>query len=143
MLKQYADTCLCDMLACLFSASFDQSTVPLDWKVARVRPIHKAGNKTDPSNYRPISLTSQCSKLFEHIITKHIVSYLEENNILSPQQHGFRSRYSTVTQLVEFDYDIVSALNRRNYVHAIFLDFAKAFDRVPQFSPVECYYYPR
>lgn len=82
-------------------------------------------------NYRPISLTTTCCKLLEHIISKHINKYLEENNLLYEHQHGFRQGLSTVTQLIECTHEFASAINERSQVDVIFMDYSKAFDRVP------------
>lgn len=82
--------------------------VPENWRVARVVPILKKGDKLTISNYRPISITSSCCKLLEHIVSAYLNSYLAENKILSPVQHGFRKEMSTVTQLVTIhDFSVV------------------------------------
>lgn len=117
-------------LSVIFSKSVESSTVPLLWKCAKVVPIHKDGNKQVVCNYRPISLISTSCKLLEHIIYKYIIEYLSEQNILSHAQHGFRSGFSTVTQLLEFSHDIASTLNARGQLDAIFIDYRKAFDTV-------------
>lgn len=82
----------------IFNKSLTTCSLPSEWKMAKVIPIHNGGNKTDASNYRPISLTSTTCKLLEHIILKHITTYVEKKKILSPFQHGFRAGLSTVTQ---------------------------------------------
>lgn len=76
-------------------------------------------------------LTSTCCKLFEHYMLKTIITYLENNNWLYPQQHGFRSALSTVTQLVEIPDELLGTLNIKGRTGAIFLDFSKAFDVTP------------
>lgn len=81
-------------------------------------------------NYRPISLLSTCSKLLEHIVSKHLSDYLETHNLLSPAQHGFRKGLSTITQLVELVHNISETINSRGQMDLIFLDFSKAFDKV-------------
>lgn len=83
-----------------------------------------------PANYRPISLTCTCCKMLEHIILKFITEFVETNQILHPNQHGFRSGLSTVTQLVEIAHDLAQALNNQSQIDMLFLDFSKAFDRV-------------
>lgn len=118
-------------LSLVFSQSIQCSTLPLDWKVGKVVPLHKSGNTQSPLNYRPISLTSVPCKLLEHIIYSNIVSFLESNSFFTPFQHGFRKHYSCETQLLYFTNDIASALDRGSLVHCIFLDFQKAFDTVP------------
>jgi len=76
LLKELSNE-LAPSLALLFKASLQQSTLPKDWKTALVTPLFKKGNSSDPSNYHPISLTSVCYKVFEHIIYSNIMSHLE------------------------------------------------------------------
>lgn len=114
----------------IYTASIVTQTIPDDWRMAKIIPIHKSGSKLESSNYRPVSLTSTCCKLLEHIIFKAIITHLETNNLLYYRQHGFRSGLSTVTQLAEITNDIANALNERGQIDAVFLDFAKAFDVV-------------
>lgn len=117
-------------LALIFEKSLSSGRVPKLWKSARVVPIFKSGNKQSLLNYRPISLTSTCSKLLEHIVYSHVSEYLECNSIICPQQHGFRRHFSTTTQLLEFTHDIATTLNNKGQVDAIFIDYSKAFDKV-------------
>ena len=118
-------------LSFLFQQSYNTGEVPLDWKRALVAPIHKAGDKCCPGNYRPISLTCICSKVMEHIMLSHISKHLAANNILIDEQHGFRQNLSTTTQLVTATDDWSSSLQSRGQTDIVFLDFQKAFDRVP------------
>ena len=67
----------------IFSKSVSNSTVPLDWKLANITPIFKKGVKSDPANYRPVSLTSVVWKILESIIAKDIVNFVEENNLFN------------------------------------------------------------
>lgn len=85
----------------IFSVSLRTGGVPEDWLLARIVPVFKAGNKLLPENYRPISITCGACKMLEHIISKHLVEYIENNNLFYGKQHGFRRRLSTVTQLFE------------------------------------------
>ena len=73
----------------LFKKSLAEGVVPEDWKRANVSPIYKKRKKNIAENYRPVSLTSQCSKLMESIIHDEIVQYLEANQLLKDSQHGF------------------------------------------------------
>lgn len=68
------------ILAHIFQQSLDRHTVPADWKVGKVVPIHKSGKKDSPNNYRPISLTSIPCKILEHILYSHSVTFLETNS---------------------------------------------------------------
>ncbi len=108
-----------------------KKTIPEDWKTANVSPIFKKGNKQDPLNYRPVSLTSVPCKVMERIIKKAMVSHLEENNLLTSLQHGFRSGRSCLTQLLEYFEDLEDALDDGDSVDVVYLDCKKAFDTVP------------
>ena len=79
---------------------------------------------------RPVSLTSICCKLLEHIIYSHIFSHLKQHNILCDQQHGFRSGRSCETQLIITINDLAKSLDEGTQTDVIFLDFSKAFDKV-------------
>eukprot|EP00057_Strongylocentrotus_purpuratus_P018844 XP_011673318.1 PREDICTED: RNA-directed DNA polymerase from mobile element jockey-like [Strongylocentrotus purpuratus] len=118
-------------LSFLFQQSYNSGIVPAQWKQALVTPIHKSGEKCDPSNYRPISLTCVCCKVMEHIILSHVSKHVAVNNILTDAQHGFRRDLSTTTQLTTAVHDWSSILQQRSQADIIFLDFKKAFDRVP------------
>ena len=82
--------------------SLDTGVVLTDSRIANVIPIHKKGDKTEPGNYRPISLTSIICKLMETIIRSKIENYLYGNNILGDSQHGFRKGRSCLTNLLDF-----------------------------------------
>ena len=94
-------------------------------------PVFKKGNRSNPSNYRPISLTSSCCKVFEHIVFHSIMDHLQLNNILINNQHGFRSGFSCQTQLISLIEDVSHALDNQLQTDLILLDFSKAFDTVP------------
>lgn len=119
------------LLALIFQQSLDTGCLPVDWKSAYVIPIFKSGDNTQPNNYRPISLTSICCKLLEHILFTNIMAHLNLNNLLLNNQHGFRQNFSCQSQLFELITDLHSALNSSRRVDAIFIDFSKAFDKVP------------
>nr|VZI48851.1 unnamed protein product [Spirometra erinaceieuropaei] len=87
-------------LSMLFQASFEAGGLPADWKSARITPLHKGGSKASANNYRPISLTSICCKLMEKIIKRELMRFLEQHNLLSDAQQGFRSGRSCVTNLL-------------------------------------------
>ena len=129
ILKQLANV-ISPILRLIFQKSIDTGEVPLDWKKANVAPIFKKGMRYDAANYRPVSLTCVCSKLLEHIVTKHILTHLENNNILYDLQHGFRNKRSTETQLIAFTQDVLRNLGQGKQTDVIIMDFAKAFDKV-------------
>ena len=122
---------LAPCLTLLYQASLNQGIVPADWKKAFVVPVYKKGDRTLPENYRPISLTCVISKTLEHIISTNIHSHLNRHDILNDRQHGFRSRRSCETQLIDTINDFAETLNQAGQVDAIFLDMSKAFDTVP------------
>lgn len=119
------------ILSALFTQSLSSGLIPEDWRIAKVIPIFKSGDRSSPLNYRPISLTSTICKLLEHVIHSQVINYLEEHNIIFKYQHGFRKGYSCDTQLAGFIHDLHSSVNAGVQTDSIFLDFSKAFDRVP------------
>ena len=129
VLRQLSST-IAPMLQLIFQTSVTTGQVPSDWKKANVCPIFKKGERYDPANYRPVSLTCICSKLLEHIITKHLLLHLNRNNILNNNQHGFRSGRSTETQLIAFTQDVLQNHRSGQQTDIVIMDFAKAFDKV-------------
>lgn len=130
-LLKITSPCSASLLSKIFQQSLDTGCVPADWKLAYVKPLFKSGDTNSPSNYRPISITSICCKLLEHVIYTHIMSHLNLNNLLFENQHGFRHKRSCQTQLFELVTDLHEALHTKYYMDAIFIDLSKAFDRVP------------
>lgn len=120
-----------EFLFLLFSQSLSSGILPLDWKCGKVIPVHKTGKRDCPLNYRPISLTSVCCKLMEHVIYTHVMHFLDSNNFFHSSQHGFRKGRSCETQLALFLHDLHANLDGNLQTDAIFLDFTKAFDKVP------------
>ena len=119
------------MLTHIFKQSLQTGTIPSQWKHAYVSPIFKKGQKSDPKNYRPISLTSIICKSMEHIIVSQIMKHLEDQNILTDRQFGFRSKHSCESQLYITINDIAKQIDSNLQVDAAILDFLKAFDKVP------------
>ena len=117
-------------LTLIYQASLHQGELPSDWKMAYVTPVYKKGSRTNPSNYRPISLTCICCKLLEHIIYSAISSHANVHNIMCTNQHGFRKKRSCETQLLETVNDLTGALDAGYEADILFLDFSKAFYRV-------------
>ena len=115
----------------IFKHSLEVGELPCEWKTANVSPIFKKGKKSDPLNYRPISLTSVPCKVMEKVIRDEIMEHLEQNNLLSKHQHGFRSNRSCLTQLLEYFSEIHKSLDDSDPIDAIYLDCKKAFDTVP------------
>ena len=95
-----------------------------------VTPVYKKGPKSKAENYHPISLTCICCKVLEHIINSNIMSHLDKNKILFQNQHGFRSRVSCETQLIQFTQDLYDTLNQKGQTDVIVMNISKAFDKV-------------
>ena len=117
-------------LAIIFQKSLDEGVCPDEWKCANVTPIHKKGDRTEPSNYRPVSLTSQICKVLESIIRDRIMDHLTRNNLLNDAQHGFREGRSCLTNLLETLEQWTEILDEGDCIDVAYLDFRKAFDLV-------------
>ena len=123
---------LAPVLAHIFKKTLAEGAVPEDWKLANVTPIFKKGSKSEPGNYRPVSLTSVCCKLMESIMRDAITSHLDLNKLINKSQHGFSKGRSCATNLLEFLEKVTVAVDGGKPYDVIFLDFAKAFDKVPR-----------
>ena len=121
---------LSPVLLKLFRHSLQKGIVPLSFKKANVIPIHKKDLKTIVANYRPISLLSILSKVFEKIVFKYVYNFFKENFILSVFQSGFQSGKSTITQLLEVYHKFCEAVDKNKEIRVVFLDIHKAFDKV-------------
>ena len=130
VLKEARDV-VSEPLANIFRKSLDTGVVPSIWKKANVVPIFKKGDKTDMSNYRPISLTSVVGKLFESIIAKNIRDHLDKHNLIKGSQHDFVKGKSCLTNLLSFYKKVYEAADNNDDYDIIYLDFSKAFDKVP------------
>jgi hypothetical protein len=114
----------------VFRQSLCTGVVPSQFKIAKVVPVFKSGDKTIPDNYRPISLLSSFSKILEKVVSIRLTHFLEQENILSKFQFGFRKSHSTAHAMVHFLNNISNALNEKKHTVAIFCDLRKAFDTV-------------
>ena len=114
----------------LFNLSFTNSEIPDCWKVAKITPLQRAGNKKDVSNLRPVSLLPLPSKLIEKIVHNRIYTYWNNNKLLEERQGGFRPNHSTVSTTAYFINDLYKAMNGKQASIAVFIDAMKAFDTV-------------
>ena len=121
---------LASPIAQLCNLSISTSTFPDDCKTAKVTPIYKKGCKTDPKNYRPISLLPLISKVIEKVIHDQTQSFLDENNILYDYQSGFRKKYSTESCLSFLTDKISKGFDSGLYTGMILIDLQKAFDTI-------------
>jgi hypothetical protein len=101
------------------------------WSKALVPAVFKKDLKSNPANYRPISLTYLCCKVMEHIILSHVSKHLAYHDILINEQHGFRKLFSCETQLITAINDLAKSINQKKQTDVILLDFSKGFDSVP------------
>ena len=124
---KYCATALTLPLHYLFSYSIKHCTFPSEWQLHCVTPIFKSGDKNNIANYRPISLLCTVSKLLERIVYNKVINFV--SNHISLSQFGFMKDRSTLQQLLVFLNTIYE--NNKTQVDVIYLDFAKAFDRVP------------
>jgi hypothetical protein len=118
-------------LSLIYNGTIEDGIVPADWKRANVTPIHKSGDRTNVGNYRPISLTSQLCKLFESIVRDHVTAHLDKLELLNESQHGFRQGRSCLSNLLTFLEKATQAMDEGLGIDVIYLDLAKAFDKVP------------
>jgi hypothetical protein len=116
----------------VFQESLNVGVVPEDWRVANVVALHKKGSRSEPSNYRPVSLTSQVGKMLERIIKESLVKYLESNNLIYNSQHGFRQKRSCLTNLLEYLQLLADRVDEEVPTDIVYLHFSKAFDKVPK-----------
>ena len=114
----------------IINLSIHHGKVPNELKTARVSPIYKKNSKTDPGNYRPVSVLSIISKILERVVYNQVDSYLQSHKLLYEFQSGFRSAFSTDTCLIHLTDHIRSESDRGNYTGMVILDLQKAFDTV-------------
>jgi hypothetical protein len=130
VLKKLIDQ-VAEPLTEIMRTSLKEGAVPEDWRTTNVTPIYKKGSKSDPGNYRPVSLTFVSCRLMEGIIKDHVVNHLERHGLIRATQHGFIRGRSCVTNLLTFFEKITSQLVGGEAVDVIYLDFSKAFYTVP------------
>jgi len=97
-------------------------------KVARVVVVYKSGARNEAGNYRPISVLSVFSKIFESLLYSELYSYIEDNRLLSTFQYGFRRGYSTEQALLKIKENILYSFEKGQYTIGLFFDIRKAFD---------------
>ena len=125
-----ASTVLSPSITALINKSIETATFPDQLKMAKLYPIHKGGSKSDPANYRPISILPTISKFFEKHINKHLVAFLNKYKVIHANQSGFRQKHSCQTALVKLIDQWMACIDRGDIVGSVFLDFRKAFDLV-------------
>ena len=129
ILKECAEQ-LAKPLYIIYRLSLDTGQIPDILLQQTVVPIFKKGSRSVPENYRPVSLTSHIIKVLERILRTKLVEHLETNNFLSSHQHGFRTGKSCLTQLLQHFELILDIMESDSNADVLYLDFAKAFDKV-------------
>lgn len=119
---------IADSLTYIYNLCLDKSYFPSAFKIAKVIPLYKSGDRSDPSNYRPISLLSVLSKPLEKHINKHIILHIDKYDLLHSSQSGFRGNHSCHTALINLVDHWLSNINNNMLTGVVFIDFAKAFD---------------
>ena len=117
-------------LTAIFTKSIITGIYPTEWKMARVTPVFKKGEKSDLNNYRPISVIPAVSKVFEKIVYDQLYPYLNDNQLLSSCQSGFRSLHSTLTALLEATNSWSVNIDNGFLNGVVFIDLKKAFDTI-------------
>jgi hypothetical protein len=129
-------------LSFIFNKCFEEGYFPKHFKSAKIKPLFKQGDPSNPSNYRPISLISNLAKIMEKIIKIRIVTFIDKYNIINKNQFGFQNCKSTEDALIKFTNTISQNLNSNMKTLAVFLDIRKAFDTIPHntlFMKLESY----
>ena len=130
IIKSCADA-LCTPLAIIFRASLERGIFPKKWKTANVTPIFKKkGDRTDPCNYRPISVLCNFSKIMERLVNDHLLNYLEQFELLNSNNSGFKKGDSATSQLLYITNKIQRGFEDNLDSMVVFLDVKAAFDRV-------------
>ena len=119
-----------NQLTYLFNCSLTTAIFPEAWKVAKVVPLYKGGNREDVGNYRPVSLLPLPGKMLEKIVHDRITKFWDDNNFLSANQGGFRKGFSTISTIADLTDDLFANINKGDTTLAAFIDLRKAFDTV-------------
>lgn len=120
----------------IINRSLASGIVLTEFKCGKVVPIYKSGNQTDVNNYRPITILPAISKVLEKCVYSQTMSYLEQNNLLSNQQFGFRKNHSTELAASLFLDNIRKEIDLGKLCGAVFVDLCKAFDTISHSSIV-------
>ena len=125
-LSKDASDVIAQPLANIFNLSLQTGIFPDDWKIVKISPVFKEGNKTDCGNYRPISVISVAAyKQFEGLVYNQLRTFISDNNILVEQQSGFRSQHSTETALLGSTNEWLYNMDNGLIDGALFLDLKK------------------
>ena len=110
--------------------SFENGVVPDLMKISKIVPLFKSGEKNDFTNYRPVALLPQFSKILEKLFCKRLTEFIDKYKLISDSQYGFRSNRSTSLAILDLIEELTSALDDNKYTIGVFIDLRKAFDTI-------------
>ena len=129
-LLKYSHKILSKTLASMFNLSISLGKFPSKLKQSKIIPIFKSDDKTDPNNYRPISLLSNFNKIFEKLMYSRMKTFITKTNIFNTSQYGFREGHSTEHAILDLVSNIQANMDKGLYSCGVFIDLKKAFDTV-------------
>ena len=129
MLK-ICDKSICKQLVLIFRSCIKHRKFTNEWKMANLLPVYKKRDKQILKNYQPVSLLPIRGKVFERLIYKRLFEYFIENDLISPNQSGFKPGDSCTNQLISITHEIYQSFDDGFEVRGVFLDISKAFDKV-------------
>ena len=118
------------ILADFFNACIEQGTFPKIFKLSKITPVFKKGAKNLIKNYRPISILTNITKLFESIIFNRLQAFFKNENLLSENQYGFRKDRSTELAVFGLIFKTLPAIEHKKYAIVVFLDYSSCFDTI-------------
>ena len=116
----------------LFNIIFKSGIDSDDWCMGYITPIYKSGDPKDPGNYRGITLLSCLGKLFTSVINNRLTAFVKQNNIVGPEQAGFKKDHSTIDHIFTLKMLIDLYLFKKKRIYCCFIDYSKAFDTIPR-----------
>ena len=122
--------------------SFSEGTFPEQMKTAKVIPLFKSGDKSQFTNYRPVSLLPQFSQVLEKLFCNRLNKFIDRHKILSNNQYGFRNNHSTSLALIDLVEELTNSIDNKKITIGIFIDLKKAFDTINHellLQKLECY----
>ena len=119
-----------NVLYTVFKRSLEESTLSTQWKISRMHTIYRKGDASDRGNHRPQEMLSVPSKLLEAIVCEGLHEFIPDTGLLSNKQWGFRAGRSTESLLIHLTETWKQALDNRQVVGVVYIDFQKAFDTV-------------
>ena len=119
---------LIEPLTFLINQSLSTGIFPNELKISRVKPLYKSGNSSLLSNYRPISVLSSISKVYEYVVFKQLLNYMECNKLFYTDQYGFRPGHSTELAAARFVNELVVDMDNYKIPTSVLIDLSKAFD---------------